>query len=360
MAIVPSGGGKLPRPEALEVTRAELDPAQQPPEAPVETSLRPRTLADYTGQRALKESLQIALDAAKGRSEPLDHLLFYGPPGLGKTSLSLVLAAEMGVPIRIASAPALERPRDLAGLLVSLKPGEILFIDEIHRLTRLAEEILYPAMEDFSLDITIGKGQTARTRRLPLPRFTLIGATTRAGALSGPLRDRFGYLARLEFYDPEELATILARSAGLLGIDLRPDGAAEIARRSRGTPRIANRLLRRARDFAQVRSDGTITEGIARQALEQLRIDALGLDPTDRAMLERIIKVHGGGPVGLEALATALQEDPTTVEDVYEPFLVQIGLLSRTPRGRIATPAAWGHLGLTPPDVPTYPLFERF
>ncbi|MNX89656.1 Holliday junction ATP-dependent DNA helicase RuvB [compost metagenome] len=351
MAIVPSLGSKglpeRPKPDAVE--RAVLDPAPAVEETPLETSLRPQSLDDYTGQAGLKESLRIAIDAAKHRGEPLDHLLFYGPPGLGKTSISLIIAKEMGVNIRITSAPALERPRDIAGLLVSLQPGDILFIDEIHRLNRLAEEILYPAMEDFSLDITIGKGQTARIKRLPLKRFTLIGATTRAGALSAPLRDRFGLIQRLEFYRPDELAGILSRAAAILKVDLTPEGSEVIARRSRGTPRIANRLLKRVRDYAQVKAGGTVSGAIAAEALDKLRIDPLGLDPTDRHLLELIITGFNGGPVGIETLATAISEDATTIEDVYEPYLLQSGLLSRTPRGRMATPLAYKHLGLKAP-----------
>jgi Holliday junction DNA helicase RuvB len=352
MAIIPSIG----KPDA-PVERAILSPASAPQEAPLEQSLRPRTLAEYTGQAALKDSLQIAIDAAKGRGEPLDHLLFYGPPGLGKTSLSLIIAQEMGVSIRITSAPALERPRDIAGLLVSLKPGDILFIDEIHRLSRLAEEILYPAMEDFSLDITIGKGQSSRIKRLALKRFTLIGATTRAGALSSPLRDRFGLIQRLDFYRPDELARILERAASLLKIDLTAGGGRAIAQRSRGTPRIANRLLKRVRDFAQVKSNGQVTEEVANQALDQLRIDPLGLDPTDRHLLDLIIRHFGGGPVGIETLATAISEDVSTIEDVYEPYLLQSGLLCRTPRGRTVTELAYRHLGHPLPGG-AMPLFD--
>ncbi len=346
MAIVPSFGKKA-KPEPQEVERAVLSPEPAPEESPLELSLRPKSLEDYTGQEALKDSLRIAIDAAKQRQEPLDHLLFYGPPGLGKTSISLILAKEMGVDIRITSAPALERPRDIAGLLVSLKPGDILFIDEIHRLNRLAEEILYPAMEDYSLDITIGKGQTARIKRLPLKKFTLIGATTRAGALSAPLRDRFGFIQRLDFYRPEELQQILERAADILKVDLAADGAEVIARRSRGTPRIANRLLKRVRDYAQVKAGGKITSDVASEALDKLRIDALGLDPIDRHLLELIIHSFNGGPVGIETLATAISEDVTTIEDVYEPFLLQCGLLNRTPRGRMATPLAYKHLGIS-------------
>lgn len=339
MAIVPS----IPEP------REVLSPAERPAEAMLEASLRPQSLDDYTGQEAIKDSLRIAIEAARHRQDPLDHILFYGPPGLGKTTLAGILAHEMGSKLRITSAPALERPRDLAGLLVALKPGDILFIDEIHRLNRLAEEILYPAMEDFSLDITIGKGQTARIKRLPLKRFTLVGATTRAGSLSAPLRDRFGMIQRLEFYRPNELASILMRAAGILKVNLSPEGAEAIAKRSRGTPRIANRLLKRVRDFAQVRADGTITAQVAEEALSQLHIDPLGLDPTDRRLLELVITHFDGGPVGIETLATALSEDVSTLEDVVEPYLLQAGLWRRTPRGRTVTPQAYRHLGLTPP-----------
>ena len=349
MTIVPSTGS-FQDPSSHSPAKAEreiLSPRPAHEENAAETSLRPKTLAEYTGQESLKQSLQIAIDAAKHRHEPLDHLLFYGPPGLGKTSLSLLIAKEMGVTIRITSAPALERPRDIAGLLVNLQPGDILFIDEIHRLNRLAEEILYPAMEDFSLDITLGKGQTSKIRRLPLKRFTLIGATTRVGSLSSPLRDRFGLIQRLEFYRPEELASILKRSAQILSIDLTSEGAETIAQRSRGTPRIANRLLKRVRDYAQVKGNGQVTPEIASDALAQLRIDAMGLDPTDRQLLELIIHHHGGGPVGIETIATALSEDASTLEDVYEPYLLQSGFLSRTPRGRMVTELAYRHLGLS-------------
>ncbi len=313
----------------------------------VETSLRPRTLGEYIGQEKAKENLKVCIDAAKIRGESLDHVLLYGPPGLGKTTLSNIIAAEMGVNIRITSGPAIEKQGDLAALLTNLGEGDVLFIDEIHRLSRSIEEILYPAMEDNALDIIIGKGPAARSIRIDLPKFTLIGATTRAGQLSTPLRDRFGVMLKLELYTAEELAVIVKRSAGILGYDITDDGAYEIASRSRGTPRIANRLLKRVRDYAQVEGKKAIDAEIANYALGKLEIDALGLDNTDRKMLRTIIKFYDGGPVGLDTLAATVGEEAVTLEDVYEPYLMQIGYLSRTPRGRCVTRLAYEHLGLT-------------
>ena len=310
----------------------------------VDVGLRPQTLQEYIGQEKVKENLKIYIDAAKARDEQLDHVLLYGPPGLGKTTLSNIIANEMGVNIRITSGPAIEKQGDLAALLTNLGENDVLFIDEIHRLPRMVEEILYPAMEDYALDIIIGKGPAARSIRLPLAKFTLIGATTRAGQLSTPLRDRFGVLLRLELYSPQELCTIIMRSAGILNIPIDPNGAMQIASRSRGTPRIANRLLRRVRDFAQVKGCGIITEQIADFALSSLEIDALGLDDTDRKMLRTIIRFYDGGPVGLETLSATVGEEAVTLEDVYEPYLMQIGFLSRTPRGRVATRLAYEHL----------------
>ena len=313
-----------------------------------EVSLRPKVLSEYIGQEKAKENLKIYIDAARGRRESLDHVLLYGPPGLGKTTLAGIVANEMNVNIRITSGPAIEKPGDLAALLTGLDEGDILFIDEIHRLSRAVEEILYPAMEDYALDIIIGKGPSARSIRLDLKKFTLIGATTRAGQLSAPLRDRFGVILRLEMYTPEELSTIICRSAKLLEIECEKDGAYEIARRSRGTPRIANRLLKRVRDFAQVIGDGVITREIADKALLRLEIDEMRLDNIDKRMLETIIKGYNGGPVGLDTLAAAIGEETVTLEDVYEPYLMQIGFLNRTPRGRCVTAKAYSHLGLTP------------
>ena len=312
----------------------------------VEVSLRPKTFDDYIGQEKVKEMLKVYIDAAKGRGDALDHVLLYGPPGLGKTTLSGIIANEMGVNFRVTSGPAIEKPGDLAALLTNLAPGDVLFIDEIHRLSRSIEEVLYPAMEDYVLDIIIGKGPAARSVRIPLSRFTLVGATTRAGQLTTPLRDRFGVLLRLELYSAEELATIVTRSASLLEVEIDKEGALEIASRSRGTPRIANRLLKRVRDYAQVKGDGRITLEIAKTALKALEIDELGLDNIDRKLLETIIKFYGGGPVGLETLAATIGEEAITIEDVYEPYLMQIGFLSRTPKGRCVTRLAYDHLGI--------------
>lgn len=312
----------------------------------IEVSLRPKVLSDYIGQEKVKENLEVYIKAASSRGEALDHVLLYGPPGLGKTTLAGIIANEMNVNFRVTSGPAIEKPGDLAALLTNLNEGDVLFIDEIHRLNRSVEEVLYPAMEDNALDIIIGKGPSARSIRLDLPKFTLVGATTRAGQLSAPLRDRFGVILRLELYTPEELAKIVTRSAGLLNIDIEKYGALEIASRSRGTPRIANRLLKRARDFAQIKGNGIIDEDSADYALSKMEIDHMGLDSIDRLLLTTMIKNYNGGPVGLDTIAAAIGEESVTIEDVYEPYLMQIGFLGRTPRGRVVTPSAYEHLGL--------------
>src|SRR5947209_249995 len=330
-----------------EVLRAGASPAEEAEE----TTLRPRRLAEFVGQPALREHLEIVLGAARRRGQAADHLLFAGPPGLGKTTLAGIVAAEMGVGFRITSGPALERSGDLAAILTNLDEGDVLFINEIHRLHRIVEEVLYPAMEDFCLDIVIGKGPSARSIRLDLPRFTLVGATTRTGMITGPLRDRFGFVARLDHYPVEDLEVIVGRAARILGVRLEPAGAREIARRSRGTPRIANRLLKRVRDYAEVRGDGTVSHECAHDGLTLFGVDELGLDKVDRAILSTVCQRFGGGPVGLSTLAVSVGEATETVEDVYEPYLLQIGMLQRTPRGRVAMPAAWRHVGLDPPNA---------
>ncbi len=325
----------------------------EPGERDDESTLRPKSLAEFVGQPRVREQLELVLKGATGRGAPPDHVLLSGPPGLGKTSLAMIIAAELGRPIRITSGPALERAGDLAAMLSNLAEGEVMFIDEIHRIARPAEEMLYLAMEDFRVDVVVGKGPGATSIPLEIAPFTLVGATTRSGALTGPLRDRFGFTAHMEFYAPEDLEKVIRRSASILGVDLRPDGAAEIAGRSRGTPRIANRLLRRVRDYAEVRADGAVTLEIAKAALAVYDVDDLGLDRLDRAVLRALVGSFGGGPVGVSTLAVAVGEEPTTVEEVCEPYLVRAGMLARTPRGRVATAAAWAHLGLSAPvDAP--------
>ena len=334
--------------EELDFENRIVSPEYSGRDDDTEVTLRPKTLAEYVGQDKVKDNLSIYIKAALKRKESLDHVLLYGPPGLGKTTLSSIIAREMGVNLRVTSGPAIEKQGDLVAILTSLNEGDVLFIDEIHRLSRNVEEILYPAMEDFSLDIILGKGPSARSIRLDVPHFTLVGATTRSGQLTAPLRDRFGVLLRLELYTPEQLAQIVTRSAGILAIPIDNDGALEIASRSRGTPRIANRLLKRVRDIAEIEYNGGITEEVARAALSRFEIDELGLDDFDRRMLTAIITNYGGGPVGLETLAAAVGEEAITIEDVYEPYLMQIGFLARTPRGRCVTSAAYEHLGIQP------------
>jgi holliday junction DNA helicase RuvB len=332
------------------VTEEEpLSPLVQPGERDDESSLRPRTLAEFVGQPRVREQLELVLQGARGRGAPPDHVLLSGPPGLGKTSLALIIGSELGTAVKITSGPAIERSGDLAAMLSNLSQGDVLFIDEIHRIARPAEELLYMAMEDFRVDVVVGKGPGATAIPLEINPFTLVGATTRSGSLTGPLRDRFGFTAHMEFYVPDELNQVLRRSAVILGVDLRPDGAEEIAGRSRGTPRIANRLLRRVRDFAEVRADGSITREVARAALSVYDVDDLGLDRLDRAVLDALVRSFGGGPVGVSTLAVAVGEEPATVEEVCEPYLVRAGMLARTPRGRVATAAAWAHLGLSAP-----------
>ena len=337
-----------------ELMRAAADPIERAEE----TSLRPRRMEEFVGQPRLREHLEIMLSASRKRGQALDHVLLAGPPGLGKTSLAGIIAAEMEAELRVTSGPALERAGDLAAILTNLDDGDVLFIDEVHRLPRPVEEVLYPAMEDFQLDIVIGKGPSARSIRLDLPRFTLVGATTRSGMITGPLRDRFGFVARLDYYEPGELVSILERASGILGVPVDRGGATEIAQRARGTPRIANRLLKRVRDYAEVRADGRVDADLARDALTLFEVDGLGLDKVDRAILRALCETFAGAPVGLSTLAVAVAEETETVEDVYEPFLLKQGLLRRTPRGRVATPAAYAHLGMQGPTGAMPELFE--
>jgi Holliday junction DNA helicase RuvB len=353
MAIQTDDFAATPPREGAAAARRVLSAVPgSPNEEAIERALRPKGLAEYVGQAKAREQLEIFIGAARKRGEALDHVLLFGPPGLGKTTLSHIVAAELGVNLRQTSGPVLEKPKDLAAILTNLEKNDVLFIDEIHRLSPVVEEILYPALEDYQIDIMIGEGPAARSIKLDLQPFTLVGATTRAGMLTNPLRDRFGIVARLEFYSPEELTRIVTRSAGLLTVEVDAAGALEIARRSRGTPRIANRLLRRVRDYAQVKGDGRIDAGIADRALKMLDVDPLGFDVMDRKLLEAVIHRFDGGPVGLDNVAAAIGEEPGTIEDVIEPFLIQQGYLQRTPRGRVATVAAWRHLGLAPPARP--------
>jgi len=336
-----------------------VSPDAQPVDKRLDTNLRPTDWDGYFGQAAVKDNVQILIEAARRRDEALDHVLFYGPPGLGKTTLANIIAHRMGVNLKITSGPAIERAGDLAAILTNLRKGDLLFIDEIHRLGRAVEEVLYPAMEDYALDIVIGKGPSARNIRLKLPQFTTLGATTRLDLLASPLRDRFGAIFRLEFYSPEDLQKIVTRSAAILNVPIKPEGALEIARRSRGTARIANRLLKRARDFAEVRAGGVITKDVAQEALALMNVDPLGLDDLDRKVLLSIIEKFGGGPVGLETIAASIGEEGSTIMDVVEPYLLQLGFLDRTPRGRLATARAYEHLGFTPPDKPAQPSLFR-